>query len=169
MRVPTSSNSGVTAVYSGTFDPITRGHEDIVQRASSLFPQVIVAVAAAHHKQTLFDLNARLTQVQAALAHLGNVRVLPLSGLLVDFMRVNNAQVVVRGLRSVTDFDYEAQMAGMNRHLFPGSDTVFLHASASVAHISSTLVREIHKLGGDVSGLVSPSVLTSLGSLRQAH
>jgi pantetheine-phosphate adenylyltransferase len=169
MHHSTSPATGVTAVYSGTFDPITRGHEDVVQRASSLFPQVIVAVAAAHHKQTLFDLNARLTQVQATLAQLSNVRVLPFSGLLVDFMRMNNAQVLVRGLRSVTDFDYEAQMAGMNRHLLPGSDTVFLHASASVAHISSTLVREIHKLGGDVGGLVSPPILAALIGQRKSH
>ena len=152
----------VTAVYSGTFDPLTLGHEDVVRRAALMFDQVILAVATAHHKNTLFTLDQRLEQARAALADCPNVRVLPFEGLIVDFVRQQGAQVIVRGLRSVTDYDYETQMAGMNRHLAPQVDTVFLHTSAGVQHISSTLVREIAKLGGDVSGLVSAPVAQAL-------
>jgi pantetheine-phosphate adenylyltransferase len=152
----------VTAVYSGTFDPLTLGHEDVVRRAALMFDQVVVAVAAAHHKNTLFTLDQRLEQARAALADCANVRVLPFEGLIVDFVREQGGQVIVRGLRSLTDYDYETQMAGMNRHLAPQVDTVFLHTSASVQHISSTLVREISKLGGDVSALVSAPVEQAL-------
>jgi len=154
----------VTAVYSGTFDPLTLGHEDVVRRAALMFDQVILAVATAHHKNTLFTLEQRLEQARAALADCPNVRVLPFEGLIVDFVRQQGAQVIVRGLRSLTDYDYETQMAGMNRHLAPQVDTVFLHTSAQVQHISSTLVREIAKLGGDVSGLVSAPVAQALKS-----
>ena len=152
----------VMAVYSGTFDPITLGHEDVVRRAARLFDRVLIAVARAHHKQTRLSLDERLALCQAALADCPNVQALPFDGLIVDFVQAHAAQVIVRGLRSVTDYDYEVQMAGMNRHLAPGVDTVFLHTSAGVQHISSTLVREISKLGGDVSGLVSPPVLRAL-------
>lgn len=152
----------VTAVYSGTFDPLTLGHEDVVRRAALMFDQVILAVATAHHKNTLFTLEQRLEQARATLADCPNVRVLPFEGLIVDFVRQQGAQVIVRGLRSLTDYDYETQMAGMNRHLAPQVDTVFLHTSAQVQHISSTLVREIAKLGGDVSGLVSAPVVKAL-------
>ncbi|MBM3387710.1 MAG: pantetheine-phosphate adenylyltransferase [Betaproteobacteria bacterium] len=154
----------VIAVYSGTFDPLTRGHEDVVRRAARMFDQVLIAVAHAHHKNTLFSLDERLQLAQAALADCPNVQVLPFDGLMVDFVRAQGAGVIVRGLRSVTDYDYETQMAGMNRHLAPQVDTVFLHTSATVQHISSTLVREIAKLGGDVSGLVSAPVLAALTS-----
>lgn len=154
----------VTAVYSGTFDPLTLGHEDVVRRAALMFDQVILAVATAHHKNTLFTLEQRLEQARATLADCPNVRVLPFEGLIVDFVRQQGAQVIVRGLRSLTDYDYETQMAGMNRHLAPQVDTVFLHTSAQVQHISSTLVREIAKLGGDVSGLVSAPVAQALKS-----
>jgi pantetheine-phosphate adenylyltransferase len=157
-----SANAPVTAVYSGTFDPLTLGHEDAIRRAALLFDQVILAVARAHHKSTLFSLEERLALAQAALADCPNVKALPFDGLIVEFAHSHNAQVIVRGLRSVTDYDYETQMAGMNRHLAPELDTVFLHTSAHVQHISSTLVREIAKLGGDVSGLVSPPVLNAL-------
>lgn len=156
----------VIAVYSGTFDPLTLGHEDVVRRAAGLFDTVVMAVARAVHKNTLFSLDQRLQLAQAALADCPNVRVLPFDGLIVDFVRAQGASVIVRGLRSVTDYDYETQMAGMNRHLAPQVDTVFLHTSAQVQHISSTLVREIHKLGGDVSGLVSPAVLSGLKALN---
>ena len=156
----------VTAVYSGTFDPLTLGHEDVVRRAAALFDKVVIAVARAHHKKTLFDLDRRLQLARAALADCPNVQALPFDGLIVDFVRSQGASVIVRGLRSVTDYDYETQMAGMNRHLAPQVDTVFLHTSASVQHISSTLVREIHKLGGDVSGLVSTPVLVGLKALN---
>ena len=152
----------VIAVYSGTFDPLTLGHEDVVRRAAQMFDRVVIAVARAVHKNTRFSLDERLALAQAALADCPNVQALPFDGLIVDFVRAQQASVIVRGLRSVTDYDYETQMAGMNRHLAPEVDTVFLHTSASVQHISSTLVREIAKLGGDVSGLVSPPVLAAL-------
>ncbi|MFM7025523.1 MAG: pantetheine-phosphate adenylyltransferase [Limnohabitans sp.] len=156
----------VIAVYSGTFDPLTLGHEDVVRRAAAMFDSVVIAVARAVHKNTLFNLDQRLQLAQVALADCPNVKVLPFDGLIVDFVKSQGAGVIVRGLRSVTDYDYEIQMAGMNRHLAPQVDTVFLHTSANVQHISSTLVREIHRLGGDVSGLVSPSVLAALKALN---
>ena len=152
----------VIAVYSGTFDPLTLGHEDVVRRAAQMFDRVVIAVARAVHKNTRFTLDERLALAQAALADCPNVQALPFDGLIVDFVRAQQASVIVRGLRSLTDYDYETQMAGMNRHLAPEVDTVFLHTSASVQHISSTLVREIAKLGGDVSGLVSAPVLAAL-------
>ncbi len=152
----------VIAVYSGTFDPLTLGHEDVVRRAAVLFDQVVIAVARAHHKNTLFTLDERLQLAQDALADCPNVTALPFDGLIVDFVKTQGARVIVRGLRSLTDYDYETQMAGMNRHLAPQVDTVFLHTAAGVQHISSTLVREIAKLGGDVSGLVSAPVAAAL-------
>ena len=150
------------AIYPGTFDPITLGHEDVVYRAAQMFDKVVVAVAAAHHKKTLFTLDERLALAKEVTQDFGNVSVVPFSGLLCDFAHSQSARVIVRGLRSVTDYDYETQMAGMNRHLAPEVDTVFLHTSASVQHISSTLVREISSLGGKIEGLVSPSVLKAL-------
>ena len=156
------------AVYSGTFDPITLGHIDVAQRAAGLFDQLIVAVATAHHKKTLFGLEARVTLVQAALKNVANVRVLPFDGLVVDFCKTHNASAVVRGIRNVTDFDYEAQMAAMNRKLAPHIETVFLLPDAPVACISSTLVREISKLGGDVSQMVSAQVLAALTTVKAA-
>ena len=152
----------VIAVYSGTFDPLTLGHEDVVRRAAAMFDTVVIAVARAVHKKTLLDLDQRLALAQAALADCPNVQALPFDGLIVDFVKSQGASVIVRGLRSLTDYDYETQMAGMNRYLAPEVDTVFLHTSAQVQHISSTLVREITLLGGDVSGLVSPVVLQAL-------
>jgi pantetheine-phosphate adenylyltransferase len=156
----------VTAVYSGTFDPITLGHEDVVYRASQMFDKVVVAVATAHHKKTMFSLDERLAMAQELTQNLSNVTVLPFTGLLCDFVQSQGARVIVRGLRSVTDYDYETQMAGMNRHLAPEVDTVFLHTSATVQHISSTLVREIATLGGKVEGLASPAVLKALQAKR---
>ena len=156
----------VTAVYSGTFDPLTLGHVDVVYRASQMFDKVVVAVSTAHHKKTLFTLDERLAMAQEVTHDMGNVSVLPFTGLLCDFVHSQGARVIVRGLRSVTDYDYETQMAGMNRHLAPDVDTVFLHTSASVQHISSTLVREISSLGGKVEGLVSPAVLKALQAKR---
>jgi pantetheine-phosphate adenylyltransferase len=156
----------VIAVYSGTFDPITLGHEDVVFRAAQMFDKVVVAVAAAHHKKTMFTLDERLALAQEVTQDLGNVSVVAFSGLLCDFVHSQNARVIVRGLRSVTDYDYETQMAGMNRHLAPDVDTIFLHTSTSVQHISSTLVREISTLGGQVEGLVSPAVYKALQAKR---
>jgi pantetheine-phosphate adenylyltransferase len=156
----------VTAVYSGTFDPITLGHEDVVYRAAQMFDKVVIAVAVAHHKKTLFTLDVRLALAKEVTQDLGNVEVMSFDGLLIDFVHSQGARVIVRGLRSVTDYDYETQMAGMNRHLAPEVDTIFLHTSASVQHISSTLVREISTLGGKVDGLVSPAVLKALQAKR---
>ena len=155
-----------TAVYSGTFDPFTLGHGDVVRRAAALFDQVIVGVAVAHHKKTLFNLDARLEQVSAEVRGQPNVKVLPFDGLIMDFCAAQQAVAVVRGIRNLTDFDYEAQMAAMNRKLRPEVETVFLLPDAPLQCISSTLVREISKLGGDVSQMVSTGVA---GALRQAH
>lgn len=154
------------AVYSGTFDPFTLGHEDVVRRAAALFDELIVAVAVAHHKKTLFSLDQRVRQVQEATLGLGRVKVLPFDGLIMDFCGSQNATAVVRGIRNMTDFDYEAQMAAMNRKLRPAVETVFLLPDAPLQCISSTLVREISKLGGDVSQMVSPAMV---GELRAAH
>ena len=152
----------VIALYPGTFDPMTLGHEDVVYRATQMFDKVVVAVAAAHHKKTLFTLEERLAMAKEVTQDFGNVSVVPFSGLLCDFVHSQSARVIVRGLRSVTDYDYETQMAGMNRHLAPEIDTIFLHTSASVQHISSSLVREIASLGGKIEDLVSPCVLKAL-------
>ena len=146
------------AVYSGTFDPITLGHLDVLKRAAGLFDQIIVAVSAAHHKKTLFDLQDRVKCAQAATKSIANVTVMPFDGLIMDFCKTHSAQAVVRGIRNLSDFDYEAQMAAMNRKLAPGIETVFLLPEAHLACISSTLVREISKLKGDVSQMVSPEV-----------
>ena len=149
-------------VYSGTFDPVTLGHVDVVRRAAGLFDQLVIAVAVAHHKKTLFNLDARVKLVQTATESIANVMVLPFDGLLMDFCAAQTACAVVRGIRNLTDFDYEAQMAAMNRKLRPQVETVFLLPDAPLQCISSTLVREISKLGGDVSQMVSPEVLAAL-------
>jgi pantetheine-phosphate adenylyltransferase len=150
------------AVYSGTFDPITLGHKDVIGRAAQMFDILIVAVSVAHSKKTLFELNARIDLAQNALKNIANVQVKPLDGLIVDFCSAQGAQVIVRGVRNATDLDYEAQMAAMNRKLLSSVDTIFLLPTPDVQCISSTLVREISKLGGDVSRLVSPAVAAAL-------
>ncbi len=157
-----------TAVYSGTFDPVTLGHEDVARRATGLFDELIVAVAIAHHKTTRFTLTQRIELVQQSLADVPNVRVLPFDGLIMDFCRANGACAVVRGIRNITDFDYEAQMAAMNRKLNAQVETLFLLPQAELQCISSTLVREIAKLGGDVRGMVSPVVDRALHPVVQA-
>ena len=151
-----------TALYSGTFDPITHGHEDVIRRAAGLFDTLIVAVAVAHHKKTLFSLAQRIELAQAALNTVANIQVLPFDGLIMDFCAQHDASAVVRGIRNMTDFDYEQQMAAMNRKLRPQVETVFLLPSADLQCISSTLVREISKLGGDVASMVSPAVAQAL-------
>ena len=156
------ANSSRIAVYSGTFDPLTLGHIDVVRRGASLFDQLIIAVAVAHHKKTLFTLPARVLLAQEATKTIANVTVLPFDGLIMDFCAAHKACAVVRGIRNLTDFDYEAQMAAMNRKLRPQVETVFLLPDAPLQCISSTLVREISKLGGDVSQMVSPEVLAAL-------
>ncbi|GAB4215379.1 MAG: pantetheine-phosphate adenylyltransferase [Rhodoferax sp.] len=154
----------VTAVFPGTFDPMTRGHEEMVRRAVRMFARVVVAVAAGHHKKTLFSLDERMALVRETLADCPSVSVAPFDGLLRDCMRTQGALVQVRGLRSGTDFDYEFQLAGMNRHLMPEVETVFLTPSPQYQSVSSTLVREIASLGGDVQAFVSAPVYAALCS-----
>ncbi len=149
-------------VYPGTFDPVTLGHEDVLKRAAQLFDRVIVGVAVAHHKQTRFTLDERMAMVSAAMADVPGVQVLPFEGLIMDFCLQYQASAVVRGVRNHTDYDFEAQMAAMNRKLAPAVDTVILLPQPNLQCISSTLVREISKLGGDLSGIVSPVVAQAL-------
>lgn len=146
------------AVYPGTFDPLTSGHEDIVRRATGLFDEVIVAVAANISKKSVFSVDERVEMAAAVLADCPNVRVLGFSGLLMQFVREQGASVVVRGLRAVSDFEYEFQLAGMNRKLFPEVETIFLTPAEQYMFISASLVREIATLGGDVSQFVPPLI-----------
>ena len=148
----------VIAVYPGTFDPLTRGHEDLVRRASGLFGTLVVGVADSKNKKPFFSLEERLAIANEVLGHYPNVKVESFSGLLKDFVRKNNARVIVRGLRAVSDFEYEFQMAGMNRYLLPDVETLFLTPSDQYQFISGTIVREIAIFGGDVSKFVFPSV-----------
>ncbi|WP_349741952.1 pantetheine-phosphate adenylyltransferase [Roseateles cavernae] len=152
----------LTAVYPGTFDPMTLGHEDLIRRASRLFERLIIAVAAGHHKRTMFTIEERLAMAQELSSKYPNIEVIPFRGLLRDFVIENGGKVVVRGLRAVSDFEYEFQMAGMNRQLMPDVETVFLTPSDHYQFISSTFVREIATLGGDVSKFVSPSARARL-------
>ena len=152
----------VIAVYPGTFDPITLGHEDVVRRATQLFDTVIVAVAAGHHKKALFSLEERMDMVREAVKPYPKVQVESFSGLMRDFVVARGAKAMVRGLRAVTDFDYEFQLAGMNRSLMPQVETVFLTPGDKYQFISSTFVREIASLGGEVDKFVSPGVQEKL-------
>ena len=152
----------LTAVYPGTFDPMTLGHEDLMRRAAGLFDRLILAVAAGHHKRTMFTIAERLEIATEIAAPYKNVDVVPFRGLLRDFVVANGAKVVVRGLRAVSDFEYEFQMAGMNRQLMPEVETVFMTPSDQYQFVSSTFIREIATLGGDVSKFVAPSVLRRL-------
>jgi pantetheine-phosphate adenylyltransferase len=146
------------AVYPGTFDPFTRGHEDLVRRGSSIFDELVVGIADSKNKKPIFNLEERIQIAQEVLGHYSNVRIEGFSGLLKDFVRKNNARVILRGLRAVSDFEYEFQMAGMNRYLVPDVETLFLTPSDQYQFISGTFVREIALLGGDVSKFVFPSV-----------
>lgn len=146
------------AVYPGTFDPFTRGHEDLVRRASSIFTKLIVGVADSRSKKPIFTLEERIEIAKEVLGHYPNVEIAGFSGLLKDFAREHSARVIVRGLRAVSDFEYEFQMAGMNRHLLPDVETLFLTPSEQYQFISGTFVREIALMGGDVSKFVFPSV-----------
>lgn len=155
----------VIAVYPGTFDPMTLGHEDVVRRATQLFSHVIVAVAAGHHKKALFSLTERIDMARQAVAPYGDrVVVESFSGLLRDFVVARGGKAMVRGLRAVTDFDYEFQLAGMNRSLMPEVETVFLTPSDKYQFISSTFVREIAMLGGEIDKFVSPYVQEKLAA-----
>ena len=146
------------AVYPGTFDPFTRGHEDLVRRASSIFIKLIVGVADSRSKKPIFSLDERIEIAKEVLGHYPNVEIAGFSGLLKDFAREHSARVIVRGLRAVSDFEYEFQMAGMNRYLLPDVETLFLTPSDQYQFISGTFVREIALMGGDVSKFVFPSV-----------
>ena len=152
------------AIYPGTFDPVTNGHTDLVQRATRLFDQVIVAVAKGGSKEPVFPLQQRVLLVQEVLADMPGVKVCSFDTLLVDFMKEQGAGVILRGLRAVSDFEYEFQLAGMNRQLSPEVETVFLTPAEHYAYISSSLVREIASLGGDVSRFVHPKVVAALTS-----
>ncbi|MDO9004932.1 MAG: pantetheine-phosphate adenylyltransferase [Aquabacterium sp.] len=156
------SSSPLTAVYPGTFDPMTLGHADLMRRAARLFDRLIVAVAAGHHKRTMFSVEERLSMAQELASKHPNVEVIAFAGLLRDFVVGHDGKVVVRGLRAVSDFEYEFQMAGMNRQLMPDVETLFLTPSDQYQFVSGTFVREIAMLGGDVSKFVAPSVLERL-------
>ena len=149
------------AVYPGTFDPITRGHEDLVRRATRLFDHLIVAVASSR-QSAVFSVEERVDMAKEVLAHYPNVEVVGFSGLLMDFLRQQGARIIIRGLRAVSDFEYEFQMAGMNRNLYPDVETVFLTPGEQYMFVSATLVREIALLGGDVSPFVNPIILPRL-------
>ncbi|MCX7223377.1 MAG: pantetheine-phosphate adenylyltransferase [Burkholderiales bacterium] len=148
----------ITAIYPGTFDPMTRGHEDLVRRAASLFDRVVVGVAHSRNKKPFFAIEERVEIAREVLGHYPNVKVASFAGLLKDFVREQDGRVIVRGLRAVSDFEYEFQMAGMNRHLLPEVETLFMTPSDQYQFISGTIVREIAELGGDVSKFVFPSV-----------
>jgi pantetheine-phosphate adenylyltransferase len=150
------------AVYPGTFDPITNGHHDLVRRAASIFEHVIVAIAANPNKAPMFPLEKRIEMARRVLDDVPNVEVNGYSGLTVEFAREQGVHVVIRGLRAVSDFEFEFQLANMSRHLTPEVETVFLTPQEQFTFISSTLVREIASLGGDVSGFVHPAVADEL-------
>ena len=152
----------VSAMYPGTFAPITLGHEDLVRRASRLFDKVVVAIAANPAKEPMFTLEERVELVSSSLADLDNVEVSGYEGLTVDFARENGLGVILRGLRAVSDFEYEFQLANMNRHLDENVETAFLTPTETYNFISSSLVREICSLGGDISEFVSPVVFEAL-------
>ena len=151
-----------SVVYPGTFDPITNGHSDLIERASKLFDRVVVAVAEDTHKAPVFGTGQRVELAREVLGHLVNVEVTPFSGLLVAFARDSGIDVIMRGLRAVSDFEFEFQLAGMNRRMAPEIETLFLTPAEKYAYISSSLVREIARLGGNVSAFVPPVVQAAL-------
>jgi pantetheine-phosphate adenylyltransferase len=152
----------VKAIYPGTFDPVTNGHTDLIERASQLFAEVIVGVAASPSKKPRFDLAQRVAMIEEVSQHLPNVTVVGFTGLLVDFAKSNEAKVLIRGLRAVSDFEYEFQLANMNRRLSPDLESVFLTPSEGNSFISSTLVKEVSLHDGDVSQFVHPIVKAAL-------
>ena len=154
----------ITAIYPGTFDPITNGHVDLVQRACRLFDHVVVAIAAGSAKAPVFSLDERVALAREVLRDCDNMEVCGFDSLLVDFMQEKGARVIIRGLRAVSDFEYEFQLASMNRKLAPEVETVFLTPAEQFSFISSSLVREIASLGGDVSSFVHPSVVAALNN-----
>ena len=155
-------NSPCVAVYPGTFDPITHGHTDLVSRAARVFDKVIVAIAESPHKVPFFSLERRIELAQSQLSDLDNIEIVGFSNLLVDFVQQKGATVIVRGLRAVSDFEYEFQLASMNRNLCEEVETMFLTPDEKFGFISSTLVREVARLGGDISQFVGPEVEIAL-------
>ena len=151
-----------TAVYPGTFDPLTRGHEDLVRRAANLFDRVVLAIAESQRKQPWFTLEERIDMARDVLGVYPNVEVRGFDTLLIDFVHGIGANIVLRGLRAVSDFEYEFQMAGMNRKLHPEIETVFMTPAEQYTFISATMVREIASFGGDVSPFVHPQVMARL-------
>ncbi len=152
------------AIYPGTFDPVTRGHIDLVERAAGLFDRVLVAVAHSEKKKPLFSLDERIDLCRQTLGHCDNVEVLGFTGLLVDFARQHGSRFVLRGVRAIADFEYELQLANMNRAMYPELDTVFLTPSEELSFISSSLVREIASMGGEVQRFVHPLVHAALNA-----
>ena len=152
----------ITAIYPGTFDPITNGHLDLIHRASRLYERVIVAVAESRGKLPLFDLDERVRLIEGVVGEFSNVEVIGFNNLLVECAKQHRASVIIRGLRAVSDFEYEFQMAGMNRRLAPDIETVFLTPAEQYEFISSSMIREIAKLNGDVSSFVPESVIQQL-------
>jgi pantetheine-phosphate adenylyltransferase len=163
--MPARDNTLTKVIYPGTFDPITRGHEDVVRRAAGLFGEVVVAIAASRNG-TLFTLEERVAMAREVFQGVPNVRVDGFDRLLMDYVRAQNARVVLRGLRAVSDFEYEFQMAGMNRNLYPDVETVFLTPAEQYTFISASMVREVARFGGDVSKFVSPLVAAKLADKR---
>lgn len=157
-----------TVVYPGTFDPITNGHTDLVGRAAKLFDKVIIAIAHSPKKKPLFDLEQRVQLAREVLSSYPNVEVYGFSNLLVDFVQSHNANAILRGLRAVSDFEYEFQLANMNRQLAPHVESLFLTPTEHLSFISSTIVREVSALGGDVSKFVHPAVAKALKEVHQA-
>jgi pantetheine-phosphate adenylyltransferase len=150
------------AVYPGTFDPITNGHFDLINRAARLFDRVVIAIAESPGKGPTLDLDTRIALALEVVSHLDNVEVIGFSGLLTELMKQQQARIILRGLRAVSDFEYELQLANMNRAQMPDLESVFLTPAVENSYISSTMVREIAKLGGDVSKLVHPRVAETL-------
>ncbi|MEQ5835676.1 pantetheine-phosphate adenylyltransferase [Marinobacter sp. R17] len=151
-----------TVVYPGTFDPVTNGHVDLIARASRLFDTVIVAVAASTKKNPLLSLEERIRLIEASTSDMPNIRVVGFSKLLADFVQEQGANILIRGLRAVSDFEYEFQLADMNRRLAPGVESIFLTPANHLSYISSSLIREIASLGGDVTEFVPPVVAEAL-------
>ncbi len=163
------NNMKTKAIYPGTFDPVTNGHVDIIGRAAKIFPELIVAVASNNAKRPLFPLETRIRFLEEAVAHLPGVRVMGFDNLLIDFVQEQKAEVILRGLRAVSDFEYEFQLAGMNRKLYKEVETLFLTPSENLMFISSTLVREIALLNGDISQFVPPCVVKELEKRQSNH